>query len=449
MEEDGLKKRKMATLKVSIETLGCKTNQADSIMIEEALQGFVDIVPTEERADVYIINTCTVTEKADTDARATIRRCLSINPDAKVIITGCYAQTLNKNEDLIEGKIFSISNEKKNEVIILIKEWAGIKEISSLEKSPFSLISPQSIKKLPSTHTRPFIKIQDGCNFYCSYCIVPYVRGRQRSLNPEKVIETIKRYEDLGAREVVLTGIHLGHYGIDIDKNLNLLSLLRLIEKEKLSLRIRLSSIEPDEIDDELLDFISANLNLICPHFHIPLQSGDNEILGKMRRRYKKEKYLEIILKINEKIKDPAVGCDIIVGFPQEKEENFINTLNFVQKLLVTYFHVFSFSPREGTPAANMDGQIPEEEKKRRVALLIKIGQEKRIEFYKKFINKFSSVVVERRRDRKTGLLKGVSERYISFLFDGKDELMGKLVLVQGLELSEKKIKGKFIKVIK
>jgi threonylcarbamoyladenosine tRNA methylthiotransferase MtaB len=262
--------------------------------------------------------------------------------------------------------------------------------------------------------TRPFLKIQDGCSSFCSFCIVPYVRGKPKSMPFEQAVSVILKYDELGYPEIVISGIHVGNFGRDLVPEKNLLDLLEQIKKEKVRLRIRLSSMEPTEISKEFIDFISENQRLVCPHFHVPLQSGDAEILRRMRRNYSPEDFAKVISLIRSRIPDASIGIDVMTGFPGEKENHFRNTVDFLKTLDFSYLHVFSFSPREGTEAFSMPEQVNIQEKRERSEILIKFGKEKKEEFYRRFTGrKLSAVILSRKK-----ICRGLSENYIPIFLD-------------------------------
>ncbi len=401
LAEGGLSK------KVSIVTFGCKVNQADSRELAERYisEGY-EVVSATESADVCVVNTCTVTAKADFQCRQMLRRLKKANPKAKIIAVGCYAN-------------------------VAAEELRKMSEVDEVVRDRFRrYLSPSLSPSLSPVRTRPQIKVQDGCNNYCTYCIVPYARGRSRSASPEEVLKQVGEFARSGCHEIVLTGIHLGAYGADLQPRTNLLDLLKLITIHPL--RFRLSSIDPNEWSDELIKFVAANAN-ICPHFHIPLQSGDNEILKRMGRKYTINDYRRII----SKLKIPAspaggqnpnccIGSDVIVGFPGETKEHFERTRAFIESLPLTYLHVFPYSMRPLTAASKFKDTVTTAEKHERVFALREISLKKRQEYYRSQIGREMDVVIENKRDRRTGKLKGISANYMPVLLDGRDKMLGK-----------------------
>ena len=280
------------------------------------------------------------------------------------------------------------------------------------------------------SRTRPFLKIQDGCDAFCTYCIVPYARGRSRSMPVENVLQGIKELAGTGFLEVVLTGIHLGAYGHDLKPVTGLSALMSRIEKEKVIPRVRLSSIEPFELTREVIQ-LAADSNIFCHHFHVPLQSGDDGILKKMGRPYSTQEFEELILGIHRLIPDAAIGVDTLIGFPGENQTAFDNTYRLIEDLPVSYLHVFPFSSRPGTPAAKMPDKIDPPALKARSEKMRELGRQKRLQFYKRFTGESVAVLIETKRDGSTGLLKGISSNYLPVLINGPDDLQNKIVEVK------------------
>ncbi|MDL1964256.1 MAG: MiaB/RimO family radical SAM methylthiotransferase, partial [Deltaproteobacteria bacterium] len=278
--------------------------------------------------------------------------------------------------------------------------------------------------------TRPFLKIQDGCNAFCTYCIVPYARGRSRSMPIENILDNIIWIKKSGYREVVISGIHLGHYGLDLSPQTNLAELIKHINESRAIERVRLSSIEPLELTEEIIKTIAGS-DIFCRHFHVPLQSGDDLILKKMRRPYTKSMFRKLLYKIHELIPDAAIGVDTIIGFPGETEEAFENTYNLIKELPATYLHVFPFSSRKGTPANNFPDKVPSRVIKERCKAMRDLGNIKKKEFYKKNIGKRVEIIIEGKRDNKTGFLKGMSSNYLPIFLSGNDDLKKKIIAVK------------------
>jgi threonylcarbamoyladenosine tRNA methylthiotransferase MtaB len=406
--------------KVAITTLGCKVNQCESAGIAEAItvRG-ITLVPFEAEADCYIVNTCTVTAKTDDQSRRLIRRAIRKNPAAVVLVTGCYAQRAPDEIARIPGVRIVAGNGEKSRLTEFIDKLAVGKGSQVhvgdiLSETKFSSLGATAIPG----HTRAFLKIQDGCNARCSYCIVPRVRGGSRSLQPAEIQEGISSLARRGFREAVLSGIHLGAYGRDLVPATDLTAMVRRIVEECSIGRIRLSSIEPREITSELL-LLMGSSGIVCRHLHIPLQSGDDKILAAMNRDYDAAFFRDLIRNILETIPGIAIGIDVMVGFPGETEAAFANTLRLVEELPLAYFHVFPFSRRPGTPAAAMPNQVPEADKKRRVERLRTIGTEKRRTFAEKFIGAPLAVLIEGKKEKSTGFFTGFSDNYIPVVCRG------------------------------
>ena len=424
------RKAETEVVRVAVATLGCKVNQCESAGIAEALAARgITIVPFEETADGYIINTCTVTGRTDSQSRQLIRRAIRKNPAAAVLVTGCYAQRAPEEIARIQGVRFIAGNAEKERIPdILCEMTAGAPRVQVGDIRDQKGISRLGATLFPE-HTRAFLKIQDGCNAFCSYCIVPHARGASRSLPMEEVAERISSISRAGFREIVLTGIHLGAWGRDLQPQTDLLTLIRRIAEGCAVERLRLSSIEPRELNAELVALIGAS-GILCRHLHIPLQSGDDGILAAMSRDYDAAFFRSLIRDLLPAVPGIAVGIDLLAGFPGETEEAFANTLRLVEELPVAYLHVFPYSRRPGTPAAVMAGQIPEPVKKQRAERLRAVGAEKRKAFAERFIGTPLSVLVEGRTDKKTGFPVGFSDNYIPVAVRGGGATANRIVRV-------------------
>ncbi|MEQ9618737.1 MAG: tRNA (N(6)-L-threonylcarbamoyladenosine(37)-C(2))-methylthiotransferase MtaB [Deltaproteobacteria bacterium] len=394
---------------ISVVTLGCKVNQYDTAVILNRLpRTKYKRVPFSEKADVYVIDTCTVTHKADAEARNYIYRAKRANPDGVVVVTGCYAQVSPEELKDVKGVDYVIGNSHKfSSLIRVIREGETQSEpkvfISDIFKEKKKSFETPDIEHFPG-RTRAFLKVQDGCNYACTFCIIPRARGRSRSLTVDEILIRMEKLAEAGYREIVLTGIHIASYGRDIGTDF--FELLRKIDKEKIVNRVRLTSLDPADFDEELIEFI-ADSQTICPQFHVALQSGDRDVLKRMRRRYAPERFLDLAGLIRKKIPDAAIGSDIMVGFPGETEEEFHNTYKVAEESPLTYFHVFSYSKRKTTPAAVMPRQVHPETIKQRSKTLRGLGSKKKAEFYRRFIGRNLSVLVENRS-------KGTTPNYIS-----------------------------------
>ena len=407
---------------VSVATLGCKVNQFESEALIDALeQREYAVVPFEEGADIAIINTCTVTHRADFQSRQMVRRASRSNPNSLIIVTGCYPQVQLDEFLKMKGVHYLFGNGEKNRIPDFLssmeqREFPRVQVGDIQEEKLFSEIPLHSFHR----HTRAFLKIQDGCNACCSYCIVPHARGRSRSLPPESVVQNLNILKERGFKEVVLTGIHLGAYGLDINPPFPLEKLVTQLEKEETPDRIRLSSIEPGDFSPELISALSQS-NKICPHLHIPIQSGDDEILEKMNRDYDRSFLSDLVHELHLRISKLSIGADVIVGFPGETEEKFNHTVGLVESLPFSYLHIFPFSRRKGTPAFQFPRGVNEKEIKRRAETMRALGNQKRQAFYGQFLNQELSVLVEDRKEKETGRWKGLSRNYIPVLFDDRN----------------------------
>lgn len=418
-------------IKVAISTLGCKVNQYESAGILERLDKDVFLqVPFNTKADCYIINTCTVTGRTDCQSRQLIRRAIRTNPDASVIVTGCYAQLAPHDIARISGVTFIAGNAEKEHIPQIIQHIVkGDPQFFVSDICKARNLSGFGPLKFPG-HTRAFLKIQDGCNSFCSYCIVPYARGTSRSLPESEVLNKIETLARSGYREIVLTGIHLGVYGQDLIPPSNLFDILEYIEKNKIIERLRLSSIEITEVTDDVIRLMKKG-TIICRHLHIPFQSGDDNILSAMKRKYDSIFFKNRVEEICQAIPDIALGIDVMVGFPGEGEEEFNNTLQLIERLSVAYLHVFPYSERPGTVASRLPGSVNEAVKKRRSEILRNIGKEKRNTFVERFIGETLAVLVEDKKDRDAGCMKGFSSNYIPVLIrNGNSSLANSIVNV-------------------
>jgi len=410
------------TTTISIATLGCKVNQFETEALIDALEqkGYA-LIPFEEGAEITIINTCTVTHRADFQSRQMVRRAFRFNPNSLIIVTGCYPQVEPDAFIKMKGVRYLLGNGEKNQIPDLLPlmqkgEFPRVQVGDIQKETLFSETPFHSFHR----HTRAFLKIQDGCDAYCSYCIVPHARGRSRSLRPERVFENLKIFKEKGFKEVVLTGIHLGAYGLDLNPPFPLEKLIGQLEEEETPYRIRLTSIEPGDFSPELI-FTLSQSNKICPHLHIPIQSGDDEILKKMNRGYNHSFLSDLIQELHLRIPKLSIGADVIVGFPGETEEKFQHTYGLVESLPFSYLHVFPFSRRKGTPASQFLKGVDEEAIKKRAESMRELGKQKRQAFYRQFLNQELSVLVEDRKEKETGRWKGFSRNYIPVLITDKN----------------------------
>ena len=406
-------------------------NQYESAVLKEALVASgCSEEPHDRGADLTIINTCIVTQNASNQSRQAIRKALRENPSGMTAAIGCYAQVYPEELADIKGIHLIAGNTVKDqlpETLLMSKDT----DKHCLLSEDFKTGRPLQFLPLKGflDRTRAFLKIQDGCRSFCSYCIVPSARGPLRSLDSASVLHALHSLSEAGYQEVVLTGIHLGKYGVDIEETIDLKGLLRLIGKEGLPCRIRLSSIEPNEIDPALIEMMASE-DWLCRHFHIPLQSGDDGILKKMNRNYTAKEFARLIERIYAAMPHAAIGVDTMAGFPGEDTRAFLNTFNLLQESPVSYLHVFPYSPRKGTPAANFAGQLEGPVIKDRAGKLRELGRRKRKAFYRTCVGKSFSVLTEGWESEAQKTIKGLSDNYLPVTFPYPRLIKNKLVQI-------------------
>lgn len=398
--------------KVAIQTLGCKVNsyESDSVIANFVANGY-ELVNFNEVADVYIINTCTVTNSGDSKSRKEIRKCIKLNSEATVCVIGCYSQT-NPDEILaIDGVDIILGTSERDKLHDLVEEFINENQQINKVQDIFKVTEFENINEtVQSSKTRAFLKIQEGCNNFCSYCIIPYARGRMRSKKPERVIGDLNELIAKGFNEVVLTGIHTGGYGADLE-NFKFDDLLeKIVSEMNERIRIRISSIEINQLSPRILKLMQENDDIFVPHFHVPIQAGSNEILKLMRRHYDVEEYLNKLAEIRSYFPHAAITTDIIVGFPGETDEMFATTIETVKSANFSEMHVFPYSKRNGTPAAKMKEQIHGDIKRARAQELAKLNEKLANDYIEKFENKTLKVLFE---VVKEDHLVGHSENYI------------------------------------
>jgi threonylcarbamoyladenosine tRNA methylthiotransferase MtaB len=401
-----------SNMRVAITTLGCKINQYDSAVIRERLgTERYSFVPFEDEADFYIINTCTVTDRADWEARQLIRRAKRRNPQSKMLLTGCYAQVSPEEVGKLPGVDFVVGLNRLDELVRFVQS-AGDEDrkIAVGDVRAERGVSVLGARGLPG-RTRAFLKVQEGCNFACTFCIIPMARGRSRSVPPDEVLRQVAALAAEGIREIVLTGIHLGSYGHDLRPRIDLTGLLQEICAAGLVPRLRLSSLDPREVPDRLLELIAGS-EIVCDHLHVCLQAGGDQVLKAMRRNYDAAYYRDLLARAREILPDAALGSDLIVGFPGETNGQFSKTIELLEALPLTYCHVFPYSVRKGTPAAAMPLQVAPQVKKERARLARELMATKRREFYGRFIGKRVRVLVEGGGSRGR-VFKGYSRNYL------------------------------------
>ena len=410
---------------VSFATLGCKTNQFESVAMQEALQGAgYKIVRFEDGADLVIVNTCTVTGATDAQSRNLVRRARRVNAGCRVIVTGCYAQVDPGALVDLPGVSLVIGNEEKQRLFDFLQHdhQSTLVEVSDIRHAESICLTPLTSF---AGRSRAFVQIQNGCDAFCSYCIIPYARGASRSAQENEILEQINGLVESGFREVVLTGIHIGGYGADLQPRSTLNELVKRIESGSAIHRLRLGSIEPAELTDELLETLAAS-RIVCPHLHIPLQAGNDAVLQRMGRAYNREFFLLLIEKVRMALPDAAICLDVITGFPGETDREFNDTYDFIASLPVTDLHVFPYSKRPGTPAAAMIDQVPGHVSKARAEKLRNLAKIKYQRFAEGFINQELEVIVE--IGARKGLMKGLSRNYLDLRFPGVQSLVGQCV---------------------
>ncbi|MBW6519786.1 MAG: tRNA (N(6)-L-threonylcarbamoyladenosine(37)-C(2))-methylthiotransferase MtaB [Desulfoarculaceae bacterium] len=429
--------------KIAITTLGCKVNQYESAAFQT---GFEDagcvMARAKETADIIVINTCAVTAKAGAQSRQAVRQLMRRHPDAKVVITGCYAQMdAQKLITMIGKPVCIVGNGNKDRLV-----QAALRDTPcDLTMLMGRIARKEEICRLPVRHfgdrTRACLRVQDGCHNFCTYCIVPYTRGPSRSLPLTEALDQAATFASEGHKEIVVTGIHVGQYGKDLQEGCDCVELMRSLCLAHPEIRFRLSSIEPMEISDALLMLMAEQKNFM-PHLHIPLQSGDDTILARMNRGYTSKEFRETVELCRQRLPDAAIGIDVLVGFPGESEQHFAATCTLLEELDCTYLHVFPYSQRAGTLAATFDQQIPQAIKDERVSRLRQLDSEKKELFYQNHLGTTRPVLVEHKRDA-DGRLKGFTDNYIPISFPGPHSLMNTITPVSLEGVSATRVSGR------
>lgn len=435
---------------VAFHTLGCKVNfyETEGIWQLFKQEGY-EQVDFESTADVYLINTCTVTNTGDKKSRQVIRRAIRRNPDAIIAVTGCYAQTSPAEVAAIQGVDIVIGTQDREKIIPLIQRFQAERQPINAVRN---IMKTREFEELDvpefTDRTRAFLKIQEGCNNFCTFCIIPWSRGLLRSRKPESVIRQANQLVQAGYREIVLTGIHTGGYGEDIE-DYNLAKLLWDLDKVDGLQRIRISSIEASQITDEVIEVLQGS-DKMCRHFHVPLQAGDDDVLKRMRRKYTIAEFGEKIEKIHRIMPDAAITTDVIVGFPGETEEMFRNGYRFMEQMQFAEMHVFPYSKRTGTPAARMEDQIDEEVKNARVHELIDLSERMQLDYANRFVGQVLEVIPERvtKGAPDSGLIVGYTDNYLQVVFPGDDSMFGELVKVKITEAGVNECKGELVRIV-
>ncbi|PKL88380.1 MAG: tRNA (N(6)-L-threonylcarbamoyladenosine(37)-C(2))-methylthiotransferase MtaB [Ignavibacteriae bacterium HGW-Ignavibacteriae-2] len=397
-------------LKVAFHTLGCKLNYSEtSTIANQFLENGFSIVDFKEDADVYVLNTCTVTESAEKECRQLVRRVLRQNPNAFIAVTGCYAQLRPEEISSIEGVDAVLGSHEKFKILSLFDDF-NKKNLSCIYVTPIEKLEEFNSSFSTETigRTRAYFKVQDGCDYKCTFCTIPLARGKSRSMQTDSVVEQFSNFLANGYKEIILTGVNVGDYG----KNLgtDFYSLLKTMLTIEGDYRIRISSIEPNLLTDDILNLVQKEKRL-CNHFHIPLQSGSREVLRLMQRRYTKDYYRELILKVVDKIPNAGIGVDVIVGFPGETEELFLETYDFLKELPIGYLHVFTYSERPDTKAINMSGIVDVAERKKRNNMLRILSEKKKNEFYRRNFGIKERALFE--HENHDGFMFGWTDNYI------------------------------------
>ena len=414
---------------VAFATLGCKVNHYDTAAMATLIgANGCRIVPFDSGADVYVINTCTVTDRADAESRQLARRARRRNPAARVVVTGCFAQTSPQAAAAVEGVDYVIGIGRLPDILksvrgelaaggerVLVSDLRRATSVTTLGAETFA------------GQTRAFLKVQEGCDLFCTFCIVPFARGKSRSVEPRRVLQEMERLAARGFREVVLTGVHLGGYGRDLSPAIDFVDLIEMIAENSPLERVRLSSIDPPEVSSRLLRLLATS-DVLCPHLHMPVQAASDPVLRRMRRLYDVEQLAGVVEEIRETLPGCGLGTDVIAGFPGESESDFEAGVERLAAMPFSYFHVFPYSQRRGTTAAKAVDALPRAEVRRRAARLRQLGESRRADFLDAQVGERMSVLVENSRDRNSGLLAGYSERYARVLLDGDDELMNRIV---------------------
>jgi threonylcarbamoyladenosine tRNA methylthiotransferase MtaB len=412
--------------RIAFHTLGCKLNFSETSSIARQFrESDFDVVDFKEEADIYVINTCSVTAMAEKKGKLAIRQAHRRNPDGKIAVVGCFSQLKPDEIKSFEGVDLVLGSNDKFDLFSIISEHHAEK--------PAGAVNTEFIPSFSSgDRTRSFVKIQDGCDYYCSYCTIPYARGHSRSGTIEGVLKTVSEALQQNIKEIILTGVNVGDFGRKNGENF--CGLLQALDEINRIPRIRISSIEPDLLTDEIIGLV-ANSSRILPHFHIPLQSGSNAVLSAMKRKYPRETFESRVLKIKERMPDACIAADVIVGFPGENDALFNQTLEFIQGLPLSALHVFTYSERPGTLAAALNEKVPGEIKQHRSQILHRLGDHKKQEFYKNAKGKTVQVLFE--SENENGLMSGFSENYIRVRTSYKPEWVNQIVELQLNEQDE------------
>ncbi len=432
---------------VAFATLGCRVNHYETeAMTEKFIREGYEITEFENFADVYVINTCSVTNMSDKKSRQIIGRARRKNENAVIAAVGCYSQVSPEEVSKIDGVDVVLGTRNKGDVVYYVNK---AKDEGKVQVAVGEVLKNKTFEELNieeyQDKTRAFLKIQDGCNRFCTYCLIPYTRGRTCSKDPDKVLEEIKRLEEHGFKEIILSGIHTASYGVDLEGDVTLISLLQEIEKLDGIERVRIGSIEPSFFTDEVIEKMKY-MKKLCPQFHLSLQSGCDETLKRMNRRYTAKEYEEAVYKIRENLKDASITTDVIVGFPGETDEEFNETYKFLERIKLTKTHIFKFSPRKGTKAEHMPNQVDGTIKEKRSKALIELNNKNEGEFSKSLVGREMDVLVEKELNEKPGYFEGYTRNYVRVIFESKNNgIIGKIVKCKIEEANGDYVGGKII----
>jgi len=406
--------------RVAITTLGCKTNQFESAaMTEQFERAGYTVVPFTERADIYVVNSCTVTARTDAETRRLIRRARRLNPKARIVATGCYAQVAPGELERMPEVDSVLGNREKQDIALLVESGESLVSDIATQRSA----EPLALSSF-AEHTRAFLQAQNGCDSFCAYCIVPYARGRSRSVPVKDLLDGVRNLAANGYQEVVLTGIHLGAYGLDLTPRSSLFEIVRQIDSERLVARLRIGSVEPNELDHELIALM-ARSEIICPHLHLPLQSGCDTVLRRMGRRYDSAYFRELMAEVSTAMPHAFIGADVIAGFPSETVQEFAETVQLVEELPFSDLHVFPYSRRPGTRAAELPAQVAANVIKERAERLRSVAAAKKAVFLDKNLGRELLVLVQG-YDEKKGLCRGLARNYITVAFAGDEGMLNR-----------------------
>lgn len=433
-------------MKVAFETLGCRVNQYETeAMTEKFINEGFEITPFEKSADVYVINTCTVTNMGDKKSRQMIGRARRLNPIAVIAVVGCHSQVDPENVSNIKGVDIVLGTRNKGDIVLYIKrflkEKKQIVEVNDVLKN--DVFEDLKIEEYQD-RTRAFLKIQDGCSRFCSYCLIPFARGAICSKEPSKVIDEVKKLVQHGFKEIILTGIHIASYGYDLKQICDLTSILQVIDKIEGVCRIRIGSIDPQFFKEDTVQKLS-HLTKLCPQFHLSLQSGCDETLKRMNRRYTASEYKKIVEDLRHNIPDVSITTDIIVGFPGETQEEFNETYNFLKNIKLSKTHIFKYSPRKGTRAALMQDAVDGNVKEYRSHIISQLDSENEKEFMLKFIGRKMQVLYEQRHKIDKDIYEGFTPNYIKVTSKSKDDISGQIINTQIEKISDSLLIGKVL----